>query len=82
MTPAQLEARRKGGLVLRERRGLEYYADLGRRYGHLGGRPRAITIKEVELAQSRENITMTEEGNPSTNSLSELRRLWARRLGQ
>ena len=71
MTAAQLAARSKGGTAFKERYGMSWL-------GKQGGRPRAITIKEVELAQSLSQNTK-EDGDPSTDSLIQLRRLWAKR---
>jgi hypothetical protein len=47
MTEAQIEARRKGGLSTLARHGVQFYSDLGKKYGSLGGRPRSLNIDEL-----------------------------------
>lgn len=76
MTEAQLAARKKGGEACFAKYGVEHMSEMGR----LGGRPRSITIQEVELALSLEEKKEGGEAYPRTNSLPKLKRLWAQRM--
>jgi len=49
--------------------------------GHLGGRPRALTLNDIlrqQELQSKKDIKK-EEGYPGTNSLKTLKKLWSNR---
>ncbi len=78
ISDAQLAARRKGGLACKARYGPEFYAAIGRR----GGRPRAVTIKEVRERRELEAVLVTEmkEDARSPGLLQSFRRRRERRV--
>ena len=75
MNTTQLEARRKGGAAVLAKYGREFYVAIGRR----GGRPRSLTLEDMEQRRSQEfeETKIKEGGRPP--GLNRLKRLWALR---
>ena len=68
MTKSQ--AGRLGGLALLENKGQDYFKSLGAK----GGRPRLLTLAELQQCQAQEVKVIKEEQLP--DSLSQLKRLY------
>ncbi len=69
------DAGRLGGLVTSFRHNHQFYVDIGRSGGLVGGRPRSFTLAEIRQSQPQE-IKKEEVDVLRVNSHKEIVRLW------